>query len=224
MYKIQLEAPKPIPVIVQNYSETNSHYGYEFHGKMDHKTSEKLLSKEKDGTYLIRQSPGATDFVTLSVLYEGKVKHFKIYYNANWGHYLKEDFKRYDSVYDLVADGLVNFHMQKYAASTIQEIMQQSGSCYQQSPYMTLHRRKLKALSNNLQKNLKSKNDQTSDTSPPSTVKVSKSNSFSDENEPLMIHDKNHAFKINTFKGLNWCEFCANFLWGFTAQGVKCEG
>lgn len=28
---------------------------------------------------------------------------------------------------------------------------------------------------------------------------------------------------MHTFKGLNWCEFCANFLWGFTAQGVKCE-
>jgi hypothetical protein len=37
-------------------------------------------------------------------------------------------------------------------------------------------------------------------------------------------YDKPHAFKIHTFKGLNWCEFCGNFLWGFTAQGVKCEG
>lgn len=30
-------------------------------------------------------------------------------------------------------------------------------------------------------------------------------------------------FKITTFKGLNWCDLCGNFLWGFTQQGVKCE-
>lgn len=37
-------------------------------------------------------------------------------------------------------------------------------------------------------------------------------------------YTKVHPFKTHTFKGLNWCEFCANFLWGFTAQGMKCEG
>lgn len=35
---------------------------------------------------------------------------------------------------------------------------------------------------------------------------------------------KAHTFRVHTFKGLNWCELCGNFLWGFTAQGVKCEG
>lgn len=35
--------------------------------------------------------------------------------------------------------------------------------------------------------------------------------------------EKVHVFKVTTFKGLNWCELCGNFLWGFTAQGVKCD-
>lgn len=35
---------------------------------------------------------------------------------------------------------------------------------------------------------------------------------------------KPHPFRVHTFKGLNWCELCGHFLWGFTAQGVKCEG
>ena len=44
------------------------------------------------------------------------------------------------------------------------------------------------------------------------------------ENEPLpVVYEKLHRFVINNFKGLNFCEFCGNFLWGFTAQGVKCE-
>lgn len=45
------------------------------------------------------------------------------------------------------------------------------------------------------------------------------------EDNPLVNkYSKAHSFKVHTFKGLNWCELCANFLWGFTAQGVKCEG
>uniref|UniRef100_A0A1B6DY43 Beta-chimaerin n=2 Tax=Clastoptera arizonana TaxID=38151 RepID=A0A1B6DY43_9HEMI len=43
------------------------------------------------------------------------------------------------------------------------------------------------------------------------------------EKEDPVDYDKPHAFKTHNFKGLNWCEFCGNFLWGFTAQGVKCE-
>lgn len=35
--------------------------------------------------------------------------------------------------------------------------------------------------------------------------------------------EKPHSFKLTTFKGLNWCELCANFLWGFTLQGKRCE-
>lgn len=35
--------------------------------------------------------------------------------------------------------------------------------------------------------------------------------------------EKPHAFKLTTFMGLYWCELCANFLWGLTLQGNKCE-
>lgn len=35
--------------------------------------------------------------------------------------------------------------------------------------------------------------------------------------------EKQHAFKLTTFKGLNWCELCGNFLWGFSFQGKRCE-
>lgn len=46
------------------------------------------------------------------------------------------------------------------------------------------------------------------------------------EVENLLGEDatKSHSFKVHNFKGLNWCEYCGNFLWGFTAQGVRCEG
>jgi hypothetical protein len=31
-------------------------------------------------------------------------------------------------------------------------------------------------------------------------------------------------FQTNNFIGLNWCDFCANFMWGLIAQGSKCQG
>lgn len=227
-------------------------YGFEYHGVIDHKQSEDLLSGKIDGSYLVRRSPGADEYFTLSLRFNSKTKHFKVYHKQNSGHYLKEDFKRFESINDLVADGLVNFYMQLHAAPIIKSMLTQTKNCYQQSPYMTLNRRKLRALSNDLQKNLKLDNHKTNDssnvntaTNPPNSTTSSEKNdvniqklsesltnlnansqqaSANEENDVLpVVYQKSHKFKIHTFKGLNWCEFCANFLWGFTAQGVKCE-
>ncbi|KAJ8012751.1 hypothetical protein DPEC_G00046130 [Dallia pectoralis] len=35
-------------------------------------------------------------------------------------------------------------------------------------------------------------------------------------------YEKVHNFKVHTFRGPHWCEYCANFMWGLTNQGVKC--
>lgn len=211
-------------------------YGYEYHGQMDHKQSESILKNYVDGSYLIRLSPGATDFYTLTLRFNGRTKHYKIYYKTNWGHYLKEDFKRFETIHDLVADGLVSFYMQIHAAPIIQSMMLQtkSHSNWSQSPYMTLNRRKLRALSNDMRKSLKSADIadtslqialSSSDLLNDSNLSTSTTNAQEEELEILpIIYEKSHNFKVHTFKGLNWCEFCANFLWGFTAQGVKCEG
>eukprot|EP00069_Balaena_mysticetus_P011967 bmy_07345T0 len=29
-------------------------------------------------------------------------------------------------------------------------------------------------------------------------------------------------FQVHTFRGPHWCEYCANFMWGLIAQGVRC--
>ncbi|KAG4065850.1 hypothetical protein HA402_012528 [Bradysia odoriphaga] len=234
LYKIQLEAPTPKAIMrkgdAQNdigATENNTSYGRCYWGVMDHLSSEKVLSETVDGSYLVRKSPGATDFFTLSLRFGGQTKHYKIYYKSDAGHYLKEDFKRFESIHDLVADGLVNFYMQKHAGPVIQAIMTQSRNCYQQSPYMTLNRRKLRAFSNDMRKSLKSESiektdDACNDNSHEDTAKIPLT--AQEENDVLpIIYEKSHNFKLHTFKGLNWCELCANFLWGFTAQGVKCE-
>lgn len=32
------------------------------------------------------------------------------------------------------------------------------------------------------------------------------------------------APQVHTFRGPHWCEYCANFMWGLIAQGVRCSG
>ncbi|XP_057685437.1 N-chimaerin isoform X3 [Corythoichthys intestinalis] len=42
------------------------------------------------------------------------------------------------------------------------------------------------------------------------------------ESDMVPKYEKVHNFKVHTFRGPHWCEYCANFMWGLIAQGVKC--
>nr|XP_032821568.1 beta-chimaerin-like [Petromyzon marinus] len=44
-----------------------------------------------------------------------------------------------------------------------------------------------------------------------------------DAPDHLHKYEKSHNFKVHTFRGPHWCEYCANFMWGLIAQGVKCS-
>nr|CAB3262974.1 uncharacterized protein LOC100186049 [Phallusia mammillata] len=35
-------------------------------------------------------------------------------------------------------------------------------------------------------------------------------------------YDKEHHYKSHTYRGLQWCEYCGNFMWGIILQGVQC--
>jgi len=39
---------------------------------------------------------------------------------------------------------------------------------------------------------------------------------------PLATLSLTTLFQVHTFRGPHWCEYCANFMWGLIAQGVKC--
>ncbi|XP_030379835.1 N-chimaerin [Scaptodrosophila lebanonensis] len=252
LYKIQLEAPAPKPLCciwaLPTNTDTNnessvdggggvrtkdedalavSQYGSVYHGVMGHLEAEQLLANACDGSYMLRRSPKARDYHTLSVRFNKRTKHFKVFYKPGKGHYLRDQAKHYETVHDMVADGLITFYMQLRAGPIIQQINQQTKNCYQQSPYMTLNRRKLRALSNELANDVPPDQKQLA----PSGVTANpQDNDITQAQQPLnavdpmpVIYEKPHNFKVHTFKGLNWCELCANFLWGFTAQGVKCD-
>lgn len=146
-----------------------------------------------DGEYLIRLSPNSDNFHTLSLRLCGIIDHFKLYYDGRQ-HYVHEK-KRFAKVEDLVMDGIITLYLERKAGSYI-KLMHDIPS-YEKSPYVTLNRIKRKTFDKHKQV----------------------------ESLPDVVvnYDKQHAFKPHTFKGFYWCEFCGNFLWGFIAQGVKCE-
>uniref|UniRef100_A0A4W3HWQ7 Chimerin 2 n=1 Tax=Callorhinchus milii TaxID=7868 RepID=A0A4W3HWQ7_CALMI len=43
------------------------------------------------------------------------------------------------------------------------------------------------------------------------------------QSESNFNYEKSHNFKVHTFRGPHWCEYCANFMWGLIAQGVSCS-
>ncbi|XP_014287385.1 beta-chimaerin isoform X1 [Halyomorpha halys] len=188
LYRLQREAPEARPIQCSRTVEDRPvHYGAEFHGRLSHLEANQLLSA--DGDFLVRYSGSSNPPIpTLSFRFQGKIKHYRLYYDGQ--HFVKE--KRFDCVSDLVRDGLVTLHIEANAGPYIQLMCDVAK--YEKSPaYLTLTRYKRR-------------------TKPLQTTQ-----------EEEIHYDKPHNFKTHNFKGLNWCEFCSNFLWGFSAQGVKCE-
>lgn len=249
LYKLQEEAPRPIPI---NRSETTvianapNFYGLEYHGVMGHRDAELLFQDKPEGSYLVRKSPNRktrnstegilddddlprdTEFYTLSFKFDAKVHHFKLYFNPFCGHYVLEEAKKFEELKDLVADGLLNHYVQKHGKPILDSILRQDQVSYESSPYMTLNRRKLRALSTELQfRNSKQYNSEEAKRATINLIKHEQNRESSDrfksdETVPAE-YKKKHNFKVHNFKGLNWCDLCANFLWGFSAQGVRCD-
>ena len=70
--------------------------------------------------------------------FNGETKNFKLYYDGQ--HFVGE--KRFDTVYDLVADGLIHFYIELRAADYIKQLS--SESTYEESPYMAYNQCRLR--------------------------------------------------------------------------------
>lgn len=214
LYRMQIAAPVPIPILCDEIlPDKPSFLGRDYHGAISHVQASNFLNSQPNGAYLVRSSQSANgQFYTLSLKFNDKIHHYKLYYDPNGGLYVRE--KRYDCARSLVADGLVTMYLELKAPMILQRL---GNVNYQESPYMTLtlNRRKLRALSkqNIVNKNLFGSSN------PANNIPLSQ---HTVQTLPEKV-EKAHAFKVTTFKGLNWCELCANFLWGFTLQGKKCE-
>lgn len=232
LYQLQQQAPIPKRILCsREVPHKPSHYGREFHGKISREEAERLLVD--DGCYLVRESQRAPGQYTLSMKFGGITKNFKLYYDGK--HYVGE--KRFDTIQDLVADGLISLYLDAHAGDYIATMCVESK--YEDSPYMTLNSYKRKMTTKSRCKRsfkvpkdeLALKKDMSKSESfheydrPPSEQNEYSSPSATQEQDEIdvMLFEKLHVFKVHNFMGLPWCDFCGNFMWGLIAQGVKCE-
>ncbi|KAK3105983.1 hypothetical protein FSP39_010121 [Pinctada imbricata] len=221
LYTLQLQAPKPKRIACRfEVPSKPPFYGKEYHGNITREDADQLLS-EGDGSYLVRKSERAQNAFTLAIRFDNQTKNFKLYYDGM--HYVGE--KRFDTVHDLVADGLIHFYVELKAADYIASLSNESN--YAESPYHAYTARKKR-----LERSQKSSSKKLSYNERASVATNGSANGalpqgtedFDDSlDADVGSYEKKHNFKTQNFMGLHWCDFCANFMWGLIAQGVKCQ-
>ncbi|XP_063874612.1 N-chimaerin-like isoform X2 [Scylla paramamosain] len=217
LYQLQQEAPKPAAVLCTDRPpDSPPHYGLEYHGDISSNQCQSLLTQ--DGAYLVRQRNKARGFYTLSLRFSRQVKHYRLFYDAQ-KHYVGE--KRFDTLHDLVADGLVCLFIEQRAGEQLKAMQVAS---YADSPYYTLTRASRVPKSPAAGK----ENDLPAvDRVHGSTFYIGSTQERQAGCSPDSAREVNtqrpHRFNVNTFSGLIWCGFCGHFLWGFVSQGVKCQ-
>eukprot|EP00794_Sanderia_malayensis_P003159 gene3159-3628_t len=200
LYQVQLRAPPPKKVICkQQMLGKPEFYGEEFHGSISRSEADVLVSGA-DGLYLTRESQNKPGTYALTFCFGGGARNYRLYYDHEEGtHFVGE--KRFESVYDLVADGLITMFVEASAKDYIDHM---SFDVIDSPPCEPLRNQSIA--------------DKEFENAGSWNVGETKRKSM----KPLEIA-KEHNFKVNNFYGPHWCDYCKNFMWGLKAQGVKCQ-
>ncbi len=135
LYNLQMQAPKPISIICRTSQPRRPRqYGLEFHGLLSRTDADQLMSNSIDGSYLVRESLNPPNSYTLAIKFNGEVKNYKLFYDIQTStHYVGE--KHFDTLNDLVHDGLISFYLESKASDYI-ALMACDSQCYtNESPY-----------------------------------------------------------------------------------------
>lgn len=236
LYSLQQKAPRPRPVPCKRpVVDRPTHYGSEFHGGLSRADASELL--EHSGSYLVRTSHTSPGDYSLSLNFEGQVKHFKLYYDVENGlHYVGE--KRFDTMHDLVKDGLITYYVEAHAQSYIDQLPEEGRR------YETIKKRRRPSRPSVVESVQSEADDDRAYHEVGVVFRKAKKESRkvksvdSPRAAPLhprlrmhvpvvvdnpMMYEKSHVFKVTTFHGPNWCDFCRNFMWGWRQQGVRCS-
>ncbi|MGH0159002.1 UNVERIFIED_CONTAM: hypothetical protein FKN15_062392, partial [Acipenser sinensis] len=109
------------------------YYGREYHGMISREEADQLLTVAEGG-YLIRESQRQPGTYTLALRFGNQTRNFRLYYDGK--HFVGE--KRFESIHDLVTDGLITLYIETKAAEYIAKMT--INPIYEHIGYTTLNR------------------------------------------------------------------------------------
>ncbi|XP_070786602.1 N-chimaerin isoform X2 [Enoplosus armatus] len=191
LYQLQQEAPHPRRLTCTcEVINRPKYYGREYHGMISREEADQLLS-QAEGSYLIRESQRQPGTYTLALRFGNQTRNFRLYHDGK--HFVGE--KRFESIHDLVTDGLITLYIETKAAEYIAKMT--INPIYEHVGYTTLNQE-------------------------PTLKKHLPLSPEAPDGPAPAKDDHNAEERVHTFRGPHWCEYCANFMWGLIAQGVKC--
>uniref|UniRef100_A0A665UJE4 Beta-chimaerin n=1 Tax=Echeneis naucrates TaxID=173247 RepID=A0A665UJE4_ECHNA len=172
------------------------YYGREFHGIISREYADELLAGI-EGAYLIRESQRQPGTHTLALRFGNQTLNYRMFYDGK--HFVGE--KRFESVHDLVTDALITLYIETKAAEYIAKMT--TNPIYEHLGYTSLLKDKM------VHRLSRGRTE-------PRRVTFQK-------DERVSFYDSCQYEAVHTFRGPHWCEYCANFMWGLIAQGVRCS-
>ncbi|XP_033856908.1 beta-chimaerin-like isoform X1 [Acipenser ruthenus] len=217
LYQLQQEAPRPKRIICpQEVENRPKYYGREFHGMISREQADELLSGA-EGAYLIRESQRQPGSYTLALRFGYKTLNYRLFYDGK--HFVGE--KRFESIHDLVTDGFITLYIETKASEYIAKMT--TNPIYEHVGYASLLREKVSRRTSKTKHDSKKALLVRVDSNSVEMITSLVRRAALKENENQFNYEKAHNFKVHTFKGPHWCEYCANFMWGLIAQGVRCS-
>uniref|UniRef100_A0A665UJQ4 Chimerin 2 n=1 Tax=Echeneis naucrates TaxID=173247 RepID=A0A665UJQ4_ECHNA len=190
------------------------YYGREFHGIISREYADELLAGI-EGAYLIRESQRQPGTHTLALRFGNQTLNYRMFYDGK--HFVGE--KRFESVHDLVTDALITLYIETKAAEYIAKMT--TNPIYEHLGYTSLLKDKMV---HRLSRGRTEPRRVTFQKDERISSPLVRRSALKDAPEKQCYYEKIHNFKVHTFRGPHWCEYCANFMWGLIAQGVRCSG
>ncbi|XP_041727665.1 beta-chimaerin-like [Coregonus clupeaformis] len=217
LYQLQQEAPRPKRITCPQEMESRPrYYGREFHGMLSREYADELLGGA-EGAYLVRESQRQPGTNTLALRFGHQTLNYRLFYDGK--HFVGE--KRFETVHDLVTDGLITLYIETKAAEYIAKMT--TNPIYEHLGYTSLLKDKMGHRLSRRCTEPRRVTFQREDSKITTSPLVRHSTLKDCPSEKQSSYDKVHNFKVHTFRGPHWCEYCANFMWGLIAQGVRCS-
>ncbi|KAM6202334.1 uncharacterized protein ACDL77_011861 [Rhynchocyon petersi] len=137
LYQLQQEAPRPKRIICPREVENRpKYYGREFHGIISREQADELL-RGVEGAYILRESQRQPGCYTLALRFGNQTLNYRLFYDGK--HFVGE--KRFESIHDLVTDGLITLYIETKASEYISKMT--TNPIYEHIGYATLLREKV---------------------------------------------------------------------------------